>query len=161
MISQQVQTPIICHGFTLFNEGELAYFKSEDEQTKHHVVQIWQMPFVSSEEVPSEHTDSYLYKVGNKDIVKAMAECTEILTLANKDDSYSDLYADLAKRCTDVIDSYYWINKELTYFLNDPLAEIRETATSAIEEYQKKVRIQRNTGEEISRVRTRSEDLFQ
>lgn len=156
-----MQTPIICHGFTLFNEGELAYFKSEDEQTKHHVVQIWQMPFVSSEEVPSEHTDSYLYKVGNKDIVKAMAECTEILTLANKDDSYSDLYADLAKRCTDVIDSYYWINKELTYFLNDPLAEIRETATSAIEEYQKKVRIQRNTGDEISRVRTRSEDLFQ
>jgi hypothetical protein len=161
LIEQQVQTPIICHGFTLFTNGELAYFKAEDEQTKHHVVQIWQTPFVSGEDVPSEHTDSYLYKVGNKDIVKAMAECTEILTLANKDDSYSGLYADLSKRCTDVIDSYYWINKEPAYFLNEPLAAIRETATSAIEEYQKKVRIQRNTEEEISRVRTQSEDLFQ
>jgi len=161
LIAQQVQTPILCHGFTLFPDGELAYFRAEEDQTKHHVVQIWQTPFVVGESVPSEHTDSYLYKVGNKDIVKAMAECTEILTLANKDDSYADLYSDLAKRTQDVLDSYYWIDKKPAHLLNEPLAEIRETATSAIEEYEKKVRIQRNTEEEIGRVRVKAEDLFQ
>ncbi len=161
LITQKVETPILCHGFTLFDDGELCYFKAEEEPTKHHVVQIWQTPFTSSADVLTTDKDNYLFKVGNKDIVKAMAECAEILTLAGKDDSYTGLYADLAKRCQDVLDSYYWINKEETFRLDEPLKEVRATANSAIEEYEKKIRIQRNTQEEISRVRTKAADLFQ
>ena len=161
LIAQQVQTPIICHGYTLFDHGELAYFRAEQEQTKHHLVQIWQTPFANGVITPSEYKDSYLFKVGNKDIVKAMAECTEILTLSIKDDTYADLYADLAKRCTVVLDSYYWLDKEPAHFLHQPLLDIRETATAAIEEYQKKVSIQRNTQEAVSRVRIEAENLFQ
>ena len=161
LIAQKVETPILCHGFTLFPDGELCYFKAEEEPTKHHVIQIWQTPFVKGEEVPSEHTDSYLYKIGNKDIVKAMAEAHEILTLAGKEDTYTDLYADLSKKCNDLLDSYYWISKKETFRLDEPVAEIRSTASAAIEEYEKKVSIQRNTEEEIARVRTKAIDLFQ
>lgn len=161
LIAQKVETPILCHGFTLFDDGELCYFRAEDEPTKHHVVQIWQTPFTSSADILTADKDNYLFKVGNKDIVKAMAECTEILTLAGKDDSYSGLYADLAKRCQDVLDSYYWINKTETFRLDKPLKELKSTANSAIEEYEKKIRIQRNTEEEISRVRTKATDIFQ
>ncbi|MEN0003120.1 MAG: DNA repair ATPase, partial [Bacteroidota bacterium] len=117
LIEQKVNTPIICHGFTLFPNGELAYFRAEEEPTKHHLVQLWQTPFVAGEQVPSEYTDSYLYKVGNKDIVRAMAEAYEILILVGKDDSYSDLYNDLAKKCTDILDSYYWIDKQEAFSL--------------------------------------------
>ncbi|MCI5082832.1 MAG: DNA repair ATPase [Saprospiraceae bacterium] len=161
LIEQTVQTPIICHGYSIFPNGELAYFRAEEEPTKHHVVQIWQTPFVSGDEVPSEHTDTFLYKIGNKDIVKAMSECYEILTLANKDDSYAGLYADLAKKATDVIDSYYWISNAETFQLSEPLSQIRETANAAIEEYEKKVSIQRNTEETIEKVRSQALDLFQ
>ena len=161
LIEQKVETPIYCNGFTVFSDGELCYFKAEEEPTKHHVIQIWQTPFVTGEEVPSEHTDSFLFKVGNKDIVKAMAECYEILTLSNKEDTYNELYADLSKKCTDVLDSYYWIDKQETFQLNEPLLQIRETATAAIEEYEKKISIQRNTEEEIERVRTKALNLFQ
>lgn len=161
LIEQKVNTPIICHGYSIFPNGELAYFRAEEEATKHHVVQIWQTPFVSGEEVPSEHTDTFLYKIGNKDVVKAMSECYEILTLVTKDDSYSGLYADLAKKATDVIDSYYWISNPETFNLSEPLLSIKETAHAAIEEYEKKLSIQRNTEEEIESVRTKAVDIFQ
>jgi hypothetical protein len=161
LIEQKVQTPIICHGFTLFPDGELAYFRAEDEPTKHHLIQLWQTPFVAGEQVPSEHTDSYLYKVGNKDIVRAMAEAHEILILVSKDDSYADLYGDLEKKCTDILDSYYWIDKPPAFELHEPLHQIRQTANAAIEEYEKKLSIQRATEAELERVRTEALDLFQ
>lgn len=161
LIAQKAETPIRCNGFTLFPDGELCYFKAEEDPTKHHVVQIWQTPFLTDKEIPSEHTDSYLYKVGNKDIVKAMAECHEILILTNKDDSYANLYDDLVKKCTDILDSYYWIDKAAAFSLHEPLKDIKRTANAAIEEYEKKISIQKNTQEEILRIRTKAEDLFQ
>ena len=57
-----------------FVDEELCYFKGEEEQTKHHMVQIWQTPFLKGDIMPSQHQDTMLYKIGNKDIVRAMAE---------------------------------------------------------------------------------------
>lgn len=160
VIEQKVNTPILCNGFTLFPDGELCYFRSEADPTKHHVIQIWQTPFVAGEEVPSEHTDSYLYKIGNKDIVRAMAECTEIIVLCGKEDNYANLYDDLVRRTTDVIDSYYWLNDASTFNLNEPLAQIRETANAAIDAYEKKVRTQKETQEAINHAQTKAQNLF-
>lgn len=160
IIEQKVTTPIICHGYTLFPNGELCYFRSEDEATKHHVMQIWQTPFVSGTTIPSEHTDSYLYKIGNKDIVKAMAECQEILTLTNKSDSYYGLYDDLVKKSTDIMDSYYWISKSETFNMQETILQIKETASTAIGEFEKKNRIQKNTQAEILEVKTKAAELF-
>ena len=160
LIAQSLATPIICNGYALFPNGELTYFKAEEEATKHHVVQIWQTPFVTGTIMPSEHKDSYLFKIGNKDIVKAMAECQEVLNLCGKQDSYNDLYTDLSKKCSDINDAYYWIGKEETFNLAAGLSQIQETATSAIDEYEKKRSMERNTATEIQRVNEKAEKLF-
>ncbi|NRA50743.1 MAG: DNA repair ATPase, partial [Phaeodactylibacter sp.] len=152
IISQEVATPIVCNGFTLFPNGELAYFKAEEEPTKHHVLQIWQTPFLDGEEIPSQHTDAYLYKVGNKDIVRAMAECQEILTLTGKEDEYANLYDELVKRATDVLDRYYWIGQEDAFQLDQPIKALRQTANTAIEEYEKKRSAERRDKSELARV---------
>ena len=68
MIEQEIKTPIVCGGFTILPNGELCYFKADDEQTKHHMIQIWQTPYLEGDIMPSEHQDSMLYKIGNKDI---------------------------------------------------------------------------------------------
>ncbi len=160
IIEQKVHTPIICHGYTLFPEGQLCYFRNEDKPTKHHVIQIWQTPFTDDDTLPSEHKDSFLYKIGNKDIVKAMAECSEVLTLAGKEDTYSDLYHDLVEKSTDTLDSFYWIHEKDAFQLDEPLQQIRETASAAIDEYEKKLTIQSNTKEEINQVKNAAEELF-
>lgn len=160
VIEKRVETPIHCNGFALFPDGELSYFKTENEPSKHHVIQIWQTPFLLGKPIPSEHKDSFLYKIGNKDIVKAMAECHEILNLTAKDDTYSGLYDDLVKISNNIIDSYYWIDKEDSFHLEKPLLDIKATAAAAIEEYDKKVSIQRATKEQISSVQTEAQKLF-
>lgn len=160
MIAQAVETPIRCHGCAIFSDGTLGYFRSEEEATKHHMIQLWQTPFSSIPVLPREHKDGYLSKIGNKEIVKAMAESQEILSLTRKEDSYGDLYADLVSRCTDVLDSYYWIHHPETFQLGSVLEELRKTARTAIDEYEKKLSIQRATQAAIDRVRTQAMDLF-
>jgi SpoVK/Ycf46/Vps4 family AAA+-type ATPase len=144
VIEQEVKTPIICNGFTFLKNGELCYFKTEEEQTRHHVIQIWQTPFTQGTEVPSEFKDTFLYKVGNKDVVKAMAECQVLITLLNKKDNYDGLYEDIAKNSLDIIDSYYWIKDPKTFELSVPLSAINAAANSAIDEFDKVVQLRKN-----------------
>lgn len=128
VISQQILTPIICSGFTILEDGELCYFNSENEQTRHHVIQIWQTPYQQGEYLPTEHKDNFLFKIGNKDIVKAMAEVQSLITLLNKEDNYSGLYQDVSKTAKDIIDSYYWISNANAFDLAKPLQEIRKSS---------------------------------
>lgn len=145
MIEQQVDTPIICHGFLFFENGQLAFFKGSDDPQKHHAIQLWQTPYVGQDFTPPVETDSYLYKIGNKDIVRGMAECHEILGLLDKEDTYGDLYLDLVKKSTDILDSYYWINHAETFNLDEALRDIKSAAEAAVDEFDKVVRVRRNT----------------
>ncbi|WP_299256059.1 DNA repair ATPase [uncultured Aquimarina sp.] len=160
VIEQEVKTPIVCNGFTILSDGELCYFKTEDEQTKHHVIQIWQTPFLKGNEIPSEHTDTLLYKIGNKDIVKAMAECHALITLLNKEDNYDGLYDDLAKSSGEIIDSYYWIREEDTLRLDVPLGEISNAANAAIDEFEKVVQLRRTATNVTKETKETAEGIF-
>lgn len=160
MILQSVSTPITCHGYTIFSDGELCYFRAEDTKSANHLIQVWQTPYLKGKEIPSNFTDSYIYKIGNKDIVRAMAECHELLSLLGKDDAYNDLYYDLNKRATVLIDSYYWINNEDTYNLGEPLLQIRISANTAIDEFEKVLEIKKRTRESIREVEREAAELF-
>ncbi|TXB68012.1 AAA family ATPase [Phaeodactylibacter luteus] len=160
IISQEVATPIPCSGFTLFPNGELAYFKAEEEPTKHHVVQIWQTPFTSGEAPPNPSSGSYLYKVGNKEIVQAMAACQEVLTLTAREDSYANLYEELVKRTTELLDSYYWIGEAEAFRLSEPLKAIQGTAHTAIDEFEKELQARRRTKVATETVQERANALF-
>lgn len=160
IIEQTINTPIICNGFTLLEHGELCYFKAEDQATKHHVIQIWQTPFSKVVSSTAAHTDTLIYKIGNKDIVKAMAECQEIITLLNKEDNYSGLYTDISKQSTDILDSYYWIREGETANLNIPLEALKETANAAIDEYEKVVQLKKEAKKATKAVQQNIDALF-
>ena len=149
VIEQRVDTPILCSGFSIFDNGHLIYFKADEEPQKHHAIQIWQTPFVADESATSEQTDSYVFKIGNKEIVRAMAEAHEIMNLIDQDDSYANLYVDIVKRTSDVIDSNFWLKDEQTFNLAEPLESIREAATAAVDEFEKVVRVRSNTAKQF------------
>ena len=149
VIEQRVDTPILCNGFSIFDNGHLIYFKADEEAQKHHAIQIWQTPFVADESASSEKTDSYIFKIGNKEIVRAMAEAHEIMNLIDQDDSYANLYVDIVKRTTDVIDTNFWLKEEETFNLAEPLESIREAATAAVDEFEKVVRVRNNTAKQF------------
>ncbi|MFT4023224.1 MAG: DNA repair ATPase [Flavihumibacter sp.] len=81
MIAQKVETPVICNGFTVFNNGSLVYFRSASEAARHHQVQIWQTPYTVTLVENAGMADNVLYKIGNKDIVSAMSEGQEVIQL--------------------------------------------------------------------------------
>ncbi|WP_192820232.1 DNA repair ATPase [Rufibacter sp. LB8] len=152
LITQKIESPIICHGYAIYENGELCYFRADEEPKKHHALQIWQTPYIGSNFTIPVTKESFLYKIGNKEIVRAMAECTEILTLVNKEDSYDNLYLDLIKSTTDVLDSYHWLTKGETFELAQPLGAIRQTATAAVEEFEKVISIRKSTQVQVDQV---------
>ena len=161
IITQSVETPIVCHGFTIFPNGELVYFKAESNPQKHHVLQVWQTPYVADAAtiVNAEKAGTYLYKIGNADLVRCMAECQEILTLLAKDDSFEGLYLDLVKRTGDICDSYFWIGRPEAHELKIPLMEVNSAAQAAISEFEKVVRLRRSASDETARITKRTTEI--
>ncbi len=137
VIQQAVNTPIICNGFTIFNDGKLTYFRTEQEAIRHHQVQIWQTPYTAALVENIAMRDNVLYKIGNKDIVSAMAEANDILQLLKKEDSYDGLYEDIARQARVLVDSFFWLNDEGTFSLSEPLLEIATIAETAVDEFAK------------------------
>lgn len=160
LISQEVANPIWCHGFSLYDNGELTYFKAHHEPQKHHTIQVWNTPYVAAGREASAKTDSFLYKIGNRDVVRCMAECQDILNLMAKDESYAGLYVDIVKLSNDIADSYFWVDKEEAFNLKAALLQIKDTASKAVDEHQKVIRIRNETGSELKRVRGEADKVF-
>ncbi|MEM7557647.1 MAG: DNA repair ATPase [Planctomycetota bacterium] len=160
LIRQEVDTPLICHGQAFFDDGAMVTFRSQDTAAKHHALQLWQTPYVGPNFQTEVSTDSMLYKIGNRELVRGMAECQELLQLIDKDDSYSELYLDLVKRSTDVLDSYFWLDREETMQLSQPLAQIRDAASAAVEEFDKVVRVRRETEQDLQQTQHNTKELI-
>ncbi len=159
VIQQAVETPIICNGFTIFDDGKLIYFRTEREAVRHHQVQIWRTPYTARLEENTSMKDNVLYKIGNKDIVAAMAESQEIIQLLQKEDSYEGLYEDIQKKANDVIDAYFWIKDEATYNLAAPLTQIRDVANTAIDEFAKVQAQRQHARESLTAMQSRVDEL--
>ncbi|MGV7105635.1 DNA repair ATPase [Flavobacterium sp. U410] len=144
IIKQTIETPIQCSGFTLFEDGKMCFFKG-NEDTKHHLVQIWQTPFTKDVVVNEQNKDNILYKVGNKDLVRLMAECQELQVFLSKKDTYNGLYNEIVKQTTTILDSYYFLQDKGVFSINEPLLEIRNIAHTAINEFEKVQEIKKKT----------------
>ena len=160
IITQKVDTPIICNGFTLFQDGELALFKAEEEPQKHHSIQIWQTAYSQNALQTTGDKGSYLFKVGNKEIVLALSECQELVTLIYKEDSFANLYIDIVKKATDITDSYHWLSHDESGNLDLPLNEIKSTASNAIDEFDKILRLKKTAKEQTEIVEKRANELL-
>jgi putative sterol carrier protein len=159
LIAQKVETPTICNGYAFMEDGTLVYFIADSEPQKHHAVQVWQTPIVGPNFVPMEQSDSYLYKIGNRDIVRGMAECTQVLGLIDRDDPYAELYLDIVATTSDLIDSFFWLGDEACFGLAQTLSGIRDTAQAAVGEFEKVTRIRRNTRQQTDAVAQEAKDL--
>ncbi|MBN8456671.1 MAG: DNA repair ATPase [Verrucomicrobia bacterium] len=145
-ITQTVDTPIVCAGASLFANGKLVLFRGATEPQKYHALQIWETPFFDDQTsaATANHRDSFLFKLGNPEIVRVMAECHEVLHLLAKDDSFSGLYLDLAKHTSDLLDAHFWLDRPEGFGLAEPLAAIRKAAQAAIGEFEKVTALRQN-----------------
>jgi len=161
LIAQKVEERIACNGFTLFPNGHLLLFRAEAEAQKHHMVQLRQTPFHQPGHEPAGKKDAFLYQVGNKEVVRCLAECNEVMTLVRKDNPYAELYTDLVKRCGAILDSYPWLSSADGFQVDAALRGVREAADKAVDEFDKVRRLQREAVDRVKHIRKRGTDQFQ
>ena len=158
LIPQKVEERISCNGFTLFPDGHMVLFRGEDKAQKHHTLQLRQTPFYQPGYEPEGRRESFLYQVGNKEVVRCLAECNEVLSLIRKENPYAELYTDLVKRCTAILDAYTWLNTEVGCGIDDALKQVREVADKAVDEFDKVRELQREAVRRVREVRVRAEE---
>ena len=158
-IAGRVDVPLIVHGQTIFDDGTMVCFTEHDEPATHHAVQVWTTPFSREVAAAQGQSDSRLFKIGNRDLVAAMADCRELLTLLDKDDDYEGLYVDVAKAASDIVNAYFWIGEEAAADLKEPLESIRSAAGAAIDEFERVTRVRRETADRFAEVQSEIETL--
>ena len=159
LIKQNVETPRVCNGQGFCDDGRMLTLRASISPQKHHNLQLWQTPFASHNYTPKIDTTSFLFKIGNQELVRGMAACTELLTLIEKDEAYADLYADLEKMATNVLDGFFWLNREEVYSLSEPVQSIREAARAAVDEFDKVIRVRQETEKAITDFEQQSKEL--
>jgi len=150
LIQQTISTPLVCSGYCMFADGTIALFKAGEEPQRHHALQVWQTPYHSADHEPeTNNKDSMLYRIGNRDIVRGMAECSQLLQLIDRQDLYQDLYVDIVQTSADISDAYYWLDETDCFELGGSVRQIRETAEAAVGAYEKLRRTQKATQQSI------------
>jgi MoxR-like ATPase len=138
MIRKQVQTPIACHGFCIFDDGKIVVFRAQEEATRVHTMQIWQTPFMSDAvAAAAPSTGSYLEKVGNAELVRGISDCLSIRRAIEDQRPSTRIYEDLIKSVAHMLDQYHWLANPEVGDLASPLGEIRSTAELIIDEFEK------------------------
>lgn len=159
LIRQDVETPRVCNGQGFCEDGRMLTLRAGNSPQKHHNLQLWQTPFASPNFTPKVDTSSFLFKIGNQELVRGMAACTELLTLIDRDEAYADLYADLEKMATNVLDGFFWLDREEVCKLAEPVQAIREAARAAVDEFDKVTRVRQETEKAISEFEQHSKEL--
>lgn len=161
LIAQKVEERITCHGFSLFPDGHLLLFRAEAEPQKHHTLQLRQTPFYKPGYEPAGDRGAFLYQVGNKEVVRCLAECNETLTLVLRETPYPELYADIVRRCDAILDAYPWLRTPEGVGIDGALRDARDAADKAVEEFDKVQRLQREAVQRVAEARKRADERFQ
>lgn len=151
LIAKSLTNPIFCHGFTTFADGSMMIFSAPDnEERRMHPMQIWQTPFYGDSHEVAKDTSSFLYKIGNRDLVRGVSDCYSISRLIAKPEPSLVTFEDLIKEATATLDSYHWLEHADVCNLQEALLEIRQTGVAAIDEFEKVERIRKETGRQLA-----------
>lgn len=161
MIRREVQNPIRCSGYSLFEDGRMVVFRfTGDEPTRVHPMQVWQTPFVSDEFAASApSSDSLLGKIGNADLVRGISDCLSIKRFVDQQTPSRKVYEDLISNLTRAVDAYYWLGEADTFDLKSVLLELRGTAELIVDEFEKVVAIRKQASESLGEAAEKQEAL--
>lgn len=153
IIKQEANPPLIANGYAHFDNGHLAVFKADSEPKRNHTLQIWDTSFSIYEKALNlELEGTFLYNLGNKTIVSAIADLSALLKLIEKEDSYYGLYVDIVNDVDSIINSYFWLDKPEGYNLKNDLLGIKDAAAVAIKEFEKINKIKELTKKQSAEV---------
>ncbi len=159
VIRQELQTPIRCHGFSIFEDGRMIVFRAQEEASRVHPIQIWQTPFTSAQFAAEAPTDgSFLAKVGNAELVRGVRDCFTVRRLIQAAEPGRQTYEDIIRTVTRTLDAYYWLESE-EVALKPALTELGATAELIVDEFEKVLAMKKRAAEELGKAQDQQEEL--
>ncbi|HJX28128.1 MAG TPA: DNA repair ATPase, partial [Thermoanaerobaculia bacterium] len=154
LIRRQVQTPILCHGYSFFPDGKMVIFRAtSSEPTRVHTMQVWQTPFHSAEHAASApKTGSYLEKIGNADLVRGISDLLSLRRAIEEQKPTLRIYEDLIAATNRAVDAYHWLGSEEAGGLLATLREILSTAELIVGEFEKVEALQKEAAGAVAAV---------
>ena len=139
LIRKEVQNPIQCHGYSIFDDGTMIIFRATgDQQTRHHPMQMWSSPYVSDAFAAAAPTDgSFLSKVGNADLVRGISDAYSVRKTINNQQPTVELYASIISAAERMLDQYYWYGDAEVEDMAKTLREVIKTSQLVIDEFEK------------------------
>jgi hypothetical protein len=167
LIDKEVSAPIVCHGWSLYDDGTLVAFRAEsDEPTRLHPVRIWQTPFLSPEvsmqlRSTSKFQGSLLLKTGNPEAVRAISDVQTIRRMIGSSRPTLRNYEDLITQTVKVLDAYPWLaDQDEAHDLRTTLTEVHKTSELVIDEFEKVLAIQAAAVEALRKAEEAQKAIF-
>ena len=164
LIKKEVQTPIRCHGYSLFPDGTMLIFRATpgQEPTRVHPVQVWQTPFTTVEFAASAPTDgSYLAKVGNADLVAGISEALTVQKLAQLEAPTRRSFEDVVSFSQRLLDAHHWLGHAEAHDLASVVRETQQAAALIIDEFEKLRALERTAREAVKNAEVSQKELLE
>ncbi|MGV9378979.1 DNA repair ATPase [Nonomuraea sp. NPDC003707] len=155
VIRKEVANPIVCHGYSLFDDGTMVVFRAtSDEPTRVHPMQVWQTPYVSDTYAAAQPAGTGpLERIGNAELVRGISDCLSVSRMVEEMAASAGTFEGLIAACTRTFDSYHWLEE---HGLSGPLADVRATAEQVLDEYENVEQLTRQAAEALA---TASEEI--
>ncbi|MFF3668795.1 DNA repair ATPase [Microtetraspora malaysiensis] len=147
VIRKEVSNPITCHGYSLFEDGTLVYFRTpapvaseqgrtvREEPTRVHLMQIWQTPYVSDVfEAARPVGTGPLERIGNADLVRGISDCLSVVRMADAMEPSVPVFEGLIAACVRIADQYHWLDE---HDLRSGVGAVRATAEQVLDEFER------------------------
>ncbi|NRQ30313.1 AAA domain-containing protein [Nonomuraea sp. NN258] len=135
VIRKEVANPIVCHGYSLFDDGTMVVFRATSEEpTRVHPMQVWQTPYVSDTYAAAQPAGTGpLERIGNAELVRGISDCLSVARMVGEMAASAATFEALISACTRAFDHYHWLGE---HGLRTPLADVRATAEQVLDEYE-------------------------
>ncbi|MEZ7129756.1 DNA repair ATPase [Nonomuraea sp. AD125B] len=150
VIRKEVATPIVCHGYSLFDDGTMVVFRATSEEpTRVHPMQVWQTPYVSDTFAAAQPAgDHPLERIGNAELVRGISDCLSVARMVEEMAPSAGTFEGLIAACARAFDSYHWLGE---HGLHGPLADVRATAEQVLDEYENVEQLTRQARDTLDR----------
>lgn len=160
LIRKEVQSPIVCNGYSLFEDGRMVVFRAAIEPSRVHPMQVWQTPFVSAEFAAQAPTDgSFLSKVGNAELVRGISDALSIHRLITRAEPDRQTYEDLIAAIGRMRDSYYWLEHAEVDF-KATLDTLARTSELIVDEFEKVLLLRRQAQKALAESEAKQKQIL-
>ena len=161
LIRKELENPIYSHGYSLFDDGRAVIFNAEDEATRVHPMQVWQTPYFSQQYASQAPTSQSFYsKIGNKELVRGIADLLGICRAINDPSPSRNLYEDLINDSKRLFDAYFWLESEEVGGLGEVVKTITQTSELVIDEFEKVESIRAQATKALKGAEQQKQQLF-